>query len=147
LEPLTADETMGYVSHRLTVAGPGARVKFDRAALAVLHVATRGVPRFVNLVCDRAMTRGHEASASVIGEAMIAAAAADLGLTAWKSDGRWVARMAAVVLFLLLMLAGAGAAGWVFRDDVSSLLRQWRSAPAPPDAPAPPQEEPVAREP
>ena len=141
LEPLTPDETIGYVAHRLEIAGPGARVAFAGPALAVLHAATRGVPRFINLVCDRAMTRGQEASARVIDDAMIATAAADLGLTTLPSDGRWMARMAAVVVFVLLMLAGAGLAAWVFRDDVSRVLRQWRSVAAPAD----PQAEPAAR--
>ena len=143
LEPLTPDETIGYVAHRLKIAGPGARVEFDGAALAVLHAATRGVPRFINLVCDRAMTRGHEASARVIDGAMIATAAADLGLTTLPSDGRWMARMAAVIVFVLLMLAGAGVAAWVFRDDVSRLLMQWRGVEVPAGAPVPPQAAPV----
>ena len=131
------------MAHRLKIAGPGARVEFDGAALAVLHAATRGVPRFINLVCDRAMTRGHEASARVIDGAMIATAAADLGLTTLPSDGRWMARMAAVVVFVLLMLAGAGVAAWVFRDDVSRLLMEWRGVEVPAGAPVPPQAAPA----
>jgi general secretion pathway protein A len=136
LAPLTPDETMGYVAHRLAVAGPGARVEFNGAALAVLHEVTRGVPRFINLVCDRALTRGHEVAASVIDDAMIVSAAADLGLTAPAADRRWVARLALAVAFVLLVVAGAGAAAWVFRDEVSRLVTQWKGAP-PPAAPVP----------
>src|SRR5207247_7334803 len=75
LEPLTAEEVIGYVVHRLGIAGTNARVEFDEAAFAELYAATRGVPRLVNLVCDGALTRGYEASASVIDEQFIAAAA------------------------------------------------------------------------
>jgi general secretion pathway protein A len=128
---------MGYVAHRLAVAGASARVEFDEAALAALHTATRGVPRLVNLVCDRALARGRDASASVIDEAMIMSAAGDLDLTASSSDNR-VVRMATVAVVLLLsVLAGAGAAAWVFREEISRLVVQWRSVPTAPAAPIP----------
>ena len=120
LEPLAPDEMIGYVMHRLAVAGASARVEFDNGAIAELYAATRGVPRLVNLVCDRALTRGHEASASVIDDRLVAAAAADLDLVPLKSDARRIARTLAMgLLFILLMLAGAAAAMWVFRDDLS----------------------------
>ena len=120
LDPLTADEVSGYVVHRLAVAGTAARVEFDEGAFAELYAATRGVPRLVNLVCDRALTRGHETSASVIDDQLIAAAAATLELAPLRSDARRLARMAAMALaFVALMLVGAGAAAWLFRADLS----------------------------
>lgn len=125
LDPLTAEEVSGYVVHRLAVAGANARVEFDEGAFAELHAATRGVPRLVNLVCDRALTRGQQVSASVIDDELVAAAAADLELVPLRSDARRVARMAMMALaFIALMLAGAGAAAWVFRAQLSQLL--WR---------------------
>jgi general secretion pathway protein A len=54
LKPLSRNETSAYVSHRLGVAG-GIHVSFSRGALARVHGCTRGVPRLVNLVCDRAL--------------------------------------------------------------------------------------------
>ena len=123
LETLTADETIGYVVHRLAVAGTNARVEFDDGAFAELYVTTRGVPRLVNLVCDAALTRGYETSASVIDDQLIAAAAATLELVPLRSSARRVARMAAIALaFIALMLVGAGAAAWVFRAQLSQLL-------------------------
>lgn len=123
LDPLTAEEVSGYVVHRLGVAGANARVEFDEGAFAELHAATRGVPRLVNLVCDRALTRGQQVSASVIDDELVAAAAADLELVPLRSDARWIARMAVrAIVLLALMLAGAAAAAWVFRAQVSQFL-------------------------
>lgn len=123
LEPLTAEEVIGYVVHRLAVAGTGARVEFDESACAELYAATRGVPRLVNLVCDGALTRGFEMSASVIDDRLIAGAAANLELLPLRSDTRRFARMAAMAVgFIALMLVGAGAAAWVFRAQLSQLL-------------------------
>ena len=123
LETLTAEEVIGYVVHRLAVAGTNARVEFDDGAFAELYAATRGVPRLVNLVCDGALTRGYETSASVIDDQLIAGAAANLELVPLRSGARRVARIAAMALgFIALMLAGAGAAAWVFRAQLSQLL-------------------------
>jgi type II secretory pathway predicted ATPase ExeA len=123
LEPLTAEEVIGYVVHRLAVAGTGARVEFDESAFAELYAATCGVPRLVNLVCDGALTRGFEMSASVIDDRLIAGAAANLELLPLRSDTRQFARMAAMTVgFIALMLVGAGAAAWVFRAQLSQLL-------------------------
>ena len=123
LEPLTADEVIGYVVHRLAAVGTNARVEFDNGAFAELHAATGGVPRLVNLVCDAALTSGYELSASVIDEHLIAGAAGSLELVPVRSDTRRFARVAAMALaFIALMLVGAGAAAWVFRAQLSRLL-------------------------
>jgi hypothetical protein len=77
----------------------------------------------VNLVCDGALTRGFEMSASVIDDRLIAGAAANLELLPLRSDTRRFARMAAMAVgFIALMLVGAGAAAWVFRAQLSQLL-------------------------
>jgi general secretion pathway protein A len=114
LEPLTPDETAGYVMHRLAVAGPKGRLTFDRGAFAKLHAVTRGVPHLIDLACDRALARGCEAGAGVIDETLIAAAAADLRLApatfAADSPVRWVIW---TVALLALMLAAAVVAAWL----------------------------------
>jgi general secretion pathway protein A len=54
LAPLTERETRGYVAHRLSMAGQPASI-FDDAALRAVHAAAGGVPRLINVVCDRAL--------------------------------------------------------------------------------------------
>lgn len=55
LGPLSASETGAYVTHRLTVAGahPGNPIPASLAPL--IHRLTHGVPRRINLLCDRAL--------------------------------------------------------------------------------------------
>jgi general secretion pathway protein A len=132
LEPLSAEEIAGYVAYRLAVAAAGAsaRVEFDDGAVSEIYAATYGVPRLVNLVCDRALARGQEAAASVIDRRLVAAAAADLDLGPSTSGARRVVQtVAAGVVLLLLALAGAGAAAWVFRDAVARTVSQWEAVP------------------
>ena len=54
LEALRRPETIAYVRHRLRVAG-ATRDVFSSGALAELHRLSRGVPRIINVVADRAL--------------------------------------------------------------------------------------------
>lgn len=55
LDPLSAWETRGYVAHRLSVAGRSGDVPFTRGAMAMLHRASGGIPRIVNLVAHKSL--------------------------------------------------------------------------------------------
>jgi len=126
LAPLLQDEVAGYVMHRLSVAGSSVRVEFDDGAVARINAISRGVPRLVNLLCDRALTLGHQASASVIDAALIEEAAGALDLAAPLSGASRVVRTAVAILVLAaLMLAGAGGAAWVFRDRLQQVIASW----------------------
>jgi general secretion pathway protein A len=54
LNPLTHDETAAYVRHRLRVAGATSDI-FSPPALAEVYRLAVGVPRVINVVCDRAL--------------------------------------------------------------------------------------------
>jgi general secretion pathway protein A len=57
LIPLAREQVKPYVSHRLMVAGNDGRVQFTDAALDLIGTASNGIPRVMNLVCDRALFR------------------------------------------------------------------------------------------
>jgi general secretion pathway protein A len=54
LAPLDAREARAYVDHRLKVAGAEGPI-FSAMALTEVHRVTGGVPRLINVVCDRAL--------------------------------------------------------------------------------------------
>ncbi len=56
--PLDADETKGYIEHRLKCAGGSGRPHFDAGAFQAIYKATGGIPRRVNTVCDRLLLLG-----------------------------------------------------------------------------------------
>ena len=127
LAPLTADETAGYVVHRLAVAGVKPRVEFSAPALSALHEIADGVPRVINLVCDRALALGFTASTNVIDDELVATAAADLDLVPLEADPPSALRRTVIVLVVLAsLIAGAGAAAWLFRGDLLRLIEQLR---------------------
>jgi len=55
LKPLTLHDTMHYVRHRLTLAGAAGRPFFTTAAMRAIHRASKGIPRLINNVCDKAL--------------------------------------------------------------------------------------------
>jgi general secretion pathway protein A len=146
LTPLEADEVVGYVLHRLAVAGTNARVEFEDAALARLHMLSRGIPRAINLLCDRVLLIGFEASASVVDQAMVNRAAEELEITPPESPALRALRAAATIgVLVLLVLVGASAAALVFEDRVLATFSQWD---VPPPAPRhPPLKKPAPFDP
>jgi general secretion pathway protein A len=90
LAPLGRLELEAYVMHRMSIAGELSQVAFDEAALGLLHKVSSGVPRLINLICDRALMAGAQADARVITAAMIDTAVVSLGLpAAVRSSRRW----------------------------------------------------------
>jgi type II secretory pathway predicted ATPase ExeA len=63
LNPLTRGETAGYVQHRLRVAGAGTNFEtFTKNSLAEVHRLAAGIPRVINVICDRASDRAARAA-------------------------------------------------------------------------------------
>ena len=78
LNPLTAKETRAYVRHRLHVAAGAERDLFSEGALREIHKHTQGVPRLVNVLCDRVLLAGYVARAPRISAAIVKQAAREI---------------------------------------------------------------------
>lgn len=57
LQPLTLEETVGYIARRLKQAGADERLEsiFPRAASAAIHRCSKGIPRVINTICENAL--------------------------------------------------------------------------------------------
>jgi len=78
LPALGEAQTAQYVRHRLAVAGPTAQLPFDEAALARIHRLSGGVPRRINLLCDRALLGAYAHGQTRISRAGVERAAAEV---------------------------------------------------------------------
>jgi general secretion pathway protein A len=58
LEPLSEEETVGYIRHRIEVAGGSPRL-FEEDACQAVYRYSNGVPRLINLLCDTALVYGY----------------------------------------------------------------------------------------
>jgi general secretion pathway protein A len=59
LEPLSPEETIGYVRHRLECAGWKGDPTFEPGVLPIVHAFSQGVPRRINLICSRLLLHGY----------------------------------------------------------------------------------------
>jgi type II secretory pathway predicted ATPase ExeA len=113
LEPLDADGVAAYVAHRLAIAGGAASVRFTSKALKLLHRRSDGIPRLINLMCDRALLTAFSARSNRITDVMVAHAADSLAVDRprERSVGLLTPRMSIVAASATVLLAATAAVG------------------------------------
>ncbi|HEY7366107.1 MAG TPA: AAA family ATPase [Methylomirabilota bacterium] len=96
LRPFSHEETRAYIIHRLGVAGR-TRLLFSPWALREVHRLSRGVPRLINVICDRALLGAYASSRSWVDVHTVRRAAREV--RGVRMGGRrlpWVAALAAL---------------------------------------------------
>jgi type II secretory pathway predicted ATPase ExeA len=118
LKPLDRDGTAAYIAHRLAVAGGTASVSFVSRALDRVHKLSGGIPRLINLICDRALLAGYSDRTNRITAEMIDHAAKSLDVQPPARAGGWLRRpaplAAAAAVVLLSSVLGAGVTAYVY---------------------------------
>jgi len=61
ISPLDKNEVKGYILHRLSVAGSNGKNFFGKEAIAEVFKFSRGVPRLINIISDKALLAGYVA--------------------------------------------------------------------------------------
>ncbi len=112
LGSLSAAETREYVRHRMRVAAESDPDIFSARALNEVHRRARGIPRLVNLLCDRALLAGYAAGERRVGPDLIGVAAREiLGARRRLLRRRpWIRRT--YVAGTALVLLASGALAW-----------------------------------
>ena len=64
--PLEQSELRKYIEHRLQIAGTSNTLIFTDAALEAIYLHSSGMPRLINLICDRALLAGYVAETHTI---------------------------------------------------------------------------------
>jgi general secretion pathway protein A len=78
LSSMDFDDTTAYVEHRLEVAGGLRAATFTRGAMKRIFRYSRGIPRLINIVCDRALLIGYIDESREISGPMAARAIAEV---------------------------------------------------------------------
>ncbi len=114
LEPLNLEETGAYIRHRLQVAGlTSGRELFPPSVIRNIHRRTRGIPRLINLLCDRTLLGAYGKSASRADKSLLAAAAAEVMGEAPAGDHhRRAFTVPAAAVFAVGLLLAVVALGW-----------------------------------
>ncbi len=77
LKPLSREETQGYVRHRLRVAGAVGEI-FTTGALREVHRLAGGIPRVINVSCDRALLGAYTQETRKVTAALVRRAAGEV---------------------------------------------------------------------
>lgn len=59
LEPLAMDETADYIRSRIFTAGGGTSLPFTEKAIKEIYDKAAGIPRKINIICDRVLTAAY----------------------------------------------------------------------------------------
>ncbi|HVN42483.1 MAG TPA: AAA family ATPase [Steroidobacteraceae bacterium] len=106
LSPLSREETAGYVKHRMRVAGATAEA-FTPSALREIHRLSDGIPRVINVVCDRALLGAFTREDHRVGAGYVRQAAGEVyGRPVPAPWLKWVT-VAAIAAAIVLVLVGA----------------------------------------
>ncbi|MGI9247011.1 MAG: AAA family ATPase [Steroidobacteraceae bacterium] len=144
LSPLSKDETAGYVKHRMRVAGATAEA-FTPGALKEIHRLSGGIPRVVNVVCDRALLGAFTREDHRVGPVYVRQAAAEVyGRPVPAPWLRW-ATVSAVAGALVLVGLGAWTLSHRAVERAASTTPVIAATPVPAAAPiaAPPAQVPA----
>ncbi len=106
LTPLSTSETSAYINHRLAVAGVD-RPLFSPSAIRRVYRLSGGVPRLINILCDRALLGAYAGQSVQVDSPTVARAWRELG---W--DGAANRRTLALALSLSAVAAVSAGAAW-----------------------------------
>ena len=79
LQPLSRTDTIHYIDHRLELAGAKEQL-FTAESVYTIHKYSRGIPRLINKICDRALLTGYVKDKKQIDAAIISECAREISL-------------------------------------------------------------------
>jgi general secretion pathway protein A len=107
LEPLSSEETFTYIDHRLRVAGALTEI-FNSSAKREVYRLSGGVPRIINVICDRALLGAYSQESRTVDKSLVRNAASEVsGQKVRPGAMRWLMPVLGVT-----SLALAGAVMW-----------------------------------
>jgi general secretion pathway protein A len=143
LDPLDKEGVGSYIAHRLTIAGGAGAVRFSTKAVEKIHRLSTGIPRLINLICDRALLAGFAERSNRISTRMVDEAAESLEVQqSVKKPGRWdwlakrTQLLAGAAVVLMACSTAVGASAFLYERFVLAAPKPAVQAPpAPPQAP------------
>jgi general secretion pathway protein A len=115
LTALTRKETFDYILHRCRVAGARTPL-FERTAMERVHVLSGGIPRLINVICDRALLGAYVLEKNLVDTAVANRSAVEVSAGREKR-GKFTPRalmpVAAAAAAVLLVVAGWQLSAWL----------------------------------
>lgn len=138
LEPLSREEADKYIEHRLQVAGALSEV-FDAGAKRAVFKFSGGIPRLINVICDRALLGAYSQGSRTVNSQLVHRATKEItGEPELDRGWRWVLPATGVAVAAMLSIA---ALAWFNQSRDVLPEQQPEPAVAAHDTAAPPQPE------
>jgi general secretion pathway protein A len=141
LKPLTFKEAKEYIVHRIHIASKKPVVQFTRAAYRAIYKYSSGIPRLINIVCDRALLTAYVLNQKKITANITRTAILELagkgdvkhfGLVDWKKASFIFSILGLALFIIFFYLTGSNNLGKLFRQANIKTPELAGPAPSPP---------------
>jgi len=106
-QSLSKKDTEQYIRHRLEVAGGASRLRFGRGTFQSIWRYSKGCPRLINLICDRALLNGYTERSFAITRRFVRKAAFNLKgkEDSIRMPSKWLLCIALFLIPAILLLS------------------------------------------
>jgi general secretion pathway protein A len=105
-QPLSRKDTGAYIRHRLRVAWAIPRLRFKKRAFKVVHRLSRGYPRVINMICDRALYYAFQRESYIVTPKMVRRSFKSIKKLDRSRGPIWIRRLILLAAGLILTLLG-----------------------------------------
>lgn len=125
LTPLTPRETVDYIQYRINIAAQKSGIKFDRAAYRLIYQYSQGIPRLINITCDRVLLTAFGLSKHKINGGIARESVKELKSRGGSRKFDFLNRKKLIILSGSVgLILAAGIFHQPLKLDISSLFRQ-----------------------
>lgn len=130
LQPLSYPETEAYINHRLATAGHTTAVLFNEKAKKLIHQFSGGLPRVINILCQKALLAGYGNSQEIIDHQCVMKAVKDsehiivYKKPAKKAPWKMIAWITGAAVFIAACLA-ASYLVHIYYDNIIALFNKF----------------------
>jgi len=155
LMPLNMKETREYIHHRIRIASQKSGISFSNSAISAIYTYASGIPRLINIACDRALLVAFGLNQHKITGSIAKAAIRELSGRADRHFGLRKSNAPIFILCLSLIVLGAAvfqAIQWfkpappsdmpkisLAEKKPAPIIKKPENIPAPPQKPEPPE--------
>jgi general secretion pathway protein A len=104
LAPLNYKETTEYIKYRINIAARKAGIKFDRSAYRQIYRYSGGIPRVINIACDRALLTAFGLSQRKISGSVARSSIKELKSRGTRKKRDWIYGNRAIIIFAAMAL-------------------------------------------
>jgi general secretion pathway protein A len=125
LLPLSRGDTEKYIHHRLLAAGSNGHMSFSVGALNEIFKHSRGIPRLINLICDRTLLAGYTRQSNYLDKKLV-----KKGVGSLKKQGvpSTIASKGRKIFYLGVLALFLGYISLIGLQGESLYVRSWRFA-------------------